>query len=124
MYNGRDDPALTEIMPGSARGCFSPGYSLATARVSWASRSDFPPVSFTTPKTSFHLRTDDLFAALCALCSTLAMYAAPTTRGQVCRWPRNEAGCSKTSLLSPRHPGAISQAEHHKVMTRGGFTAA
>ena len=83
MYNGAMIPALTEIMPVEVRVAgFSLAYSLATAVF-----GGFTPAI----STWFIHITDDkaspaywlMFAALCALCSTLALYYRANTRGQV-----------------------------------------
>ena len=83
MYNGAMIPALTEIMPVEVRVAgFSLAYSLATAIF-----GGFTPAI----STWFIHITDDkaspaywlMFAALCALCSTLALYHRANTRGQV-----------------------------------------
>ena len=83
MYNGAMIPALTEIMPVEVRVAgFSLAYSLATALF-----GGFTPAISTW---FIHLTEDKaspaywmMFAALCALCSTLALYRRANTRGQV-----------------------------------------
>ncbi|MBA1429362.1 MFS transporter [Pseudomonas fluorescens] len=83
MYNGAMIPALTEIMPVEVRVAgFSLAYSLATAVF-----GGFTPAISTW---FIHITEDKaspaywmMFAALCALCSTLALYRRANTRGQV-----------------------------------------
>ena len=83
MYNGAMIPALTEIMPVEVRVAgFSLAYSLATAIF-----GGFTPAISTW---FIHITEDKaspaywmMFAALCALCSTLALYRRANARGQV-----------------------------------------
>jgi len=83
MYNGAMIPALTEIMPVEVRVAgFSLAYSLATAIF-----GGFTPAISTW---FIHITGDKaspaywmMFAALCALCSTLALYRRANTRGQM-----------------------------------------
>ena len=83
LYNGAMIPALTEIMPVEVRVAgFSLAYSLATAIF-----GGFTPAISTW---FIHITEDKaspaywmMFAALCALCSTLALYRRANARGQV-----------------------------------------